>query len=205
MNQKKLTALTVPAVVVVILDQLTKHWIRLSPRWHDWEVIPGWLAFNYTQSPGMALGMRWASTEVTSVIAIVATLGILTYVLYNRDNANNAYLFCMGLVLGGALGNIIDRLIMARLESYGGILEGHVVDFIHFNLTINGYPVFPYIFNVADIAISTAIISMLVFHKKIMPADEIEETEEKHPISPRPSSELEFSSDEGNAPSSPEE
>jgi signal peptidase II len=161
--------------VVVILDQLTKHWIRLSPRWHDWEVIPGWLAFNYTQNPGMALGMRWASTEVISVIAIVATLGILTYVLYNRDNANNAYLFCMGLVLGGALGNIIDRLIMARLESYGGILEGHVVDFIHFNLTINGYPVFPYIFNVADIAISTAIISMLVFHKKIMPTDKVEE------------------------------
>lgn len=198
MNRNKLTALTVPVFVIVILDQLTKHWIRLSPRWHDWEVIPGWLAFNYTQNPGMALGMRWASTEVISVIAIVATLGILTYVLYNRDNANNAYLFCMGLVLGGALGNIIDRLIMARLESYGGILEGHVVDFIHFNLTINGYPVFPYIFNVADIAISTAIIFMLVFHKKIMPTDEVEEIEEKQPIPPQPSSELEFSSDDGD-------
>lgn len=198
MNRQKLTALTVPVFVVVILDQLTKHWIRLSPRMHDWEVIPGWLAFNYTQNPGMALGMRWASTEVISVIAIIATLSILAYVLYNRDDANNAYLFCMGLVLGGAFGNIIDRLIMAPLESYGGVLQGHVVDFIHFNLTINGYPVFPYIFNVADIAISTAIISMLLFHKRIMPVDEIEETKEKQPISPEPSSGLKFSSDDGN-------
>lgn len=171
MNCRKLTALTVPAFVVVILDQLTKHWIRLSPSWHNAEIIPGWLVFHYTQNPGMALGMRWASTEVISSIAIVATFGILTYVLYNKDRATKGYLFCMGLVLGGAFGNIIDRLIMGYLDSYGGLLEGHVIDFIYFNLQINGYTVFPYIFNVADIAISTAIISMLVFHRKIMPRD----------------------------------
>lgn len=169
MNRSKVTALAVPAIIVVVLDQLTKHWVRLSPNLHHWDIIPGWLSFNYTQNPGMALGMRWASTEVISVIAIIATIGILTYVLYNRHQATIAYLFCMGLVLGGALGNIIDRLVMAHLESYGGVLQGHVVDFIHFDLVVSGYPVFPYIFNVADIAISTAIISMIVFHKKVMP------------------------------------
>lgn len=172
MNSTKITALTVPVFIVVILDQLTKHWIRLSPTWHNAEIIPGWLVFHYTQNPGMALGMRWASTEVISGIAILATVGILSYVLYNRKQATTSYLFCMGLVLGGAVGNIIDRLLMGYIESYGGVLEGHVVDFIHFNLTINGYPVFPYIFNVADIAISTAIIAMLVFHKQILPEQE---------------------------------
>jgi len=172
LNRKKLTALSVPVVVIVILDQLTKHWIRLSPSWHNAEIIPGWLAFHYTQNPGMALGMRWASTEVISAIAIVATIGILSYVLYNRDSATTGYLVCMGLVLGGAFGNILDRLFMGYFGSYGGLLEGHVVDFIHFTLTINGYPVFPYIFNVADIAISTAIIAMLVFHQKVMPKSE---------------------------------
>jgi signal peptidase II len=159
-------------VVVVILDQLTKHWVRLSPELQNWEVVPGWLVFHYTQNPGMALGMRWASTEVISVVAIIATLGILGYVIYNRHNTNLGYMFCMGLILGGAFGNIIDRLFMARIGQYGGVLEGHVVDFIHFNLEVWGYPVFPYIFNVADIAISIAIISMLVFHKKIMPIEE---------------------------------
>lgn len=171
MNRTKLTAFAVPIVVVIILDQLSKHWIRLSPTWHHADIIPGWLAFNYTQNPGMALGMQLVSTQVISIIAIVATLGILFYILYNRNEANKSYLFCMGLVLGGAFGNIIDRLTMGYLESYGGLLEGHVVDFIHFDLVINGYPVFPYIFNVADMAISTAIIAMIVFHKKIMPDD----------------------------------
>lgn len=169
MIRTKTTALAVPAIIVVILDQLTKHWIRLSPSWHSTDIIPGWLAFHYTQNPGMALGMRWASTEVISIFAIVATMGILTYVLYNRRQASQSYMFCMGLVLGGAFGNIIDRLLMGYIQSTGGVLEGHVIDFIHFNLTVNGYPVFPYIFNVADIAITTAIIAMIVFHNKVMP------------------------------------
>lgn len=172
MNNQKIATLTVPIFIVVILDQLTKHWIRLSPEWQNWEIIPGWLAFHYTQNPGMALGMRWASTETVSVIAIIATLGILGYVVYNRNSANKGYLLCMGLILGGAIGNIIDRLMMGYIGQYGGILEGHVVDFIHFNLEIGGYAVFPYIFNVADMAISTAIVSMLVFHNKIMPVEE---------------------------------
>lgn len=174
MNNQKLTALVFPAIIVVALDQITKYWIRLSPGWQNFDIIPGWLAFHYTENPGMALGMRWASTEVISVIAIVATIGILTYVIYNRKEATTGYLVCMGLVLGGACGNIIDRLFMARIQSYGGFLQGHVVDFIHFTLRINGYPVFPYIFNVADISISTAIIAMLIFHKKIMPPNEVD-------------------------------
>lgn len=182
MNRKKVTALALPIIVVVVLDQLTKHWIRLSPAWQDWEIIPGWLAFHYTQNPGMALGMQWASTEVISSIAIIATVGIFTYVMYNRNDATTGYLICMGLVLGGAIGNIIDRLTMGYLGGYGGVLEGHVVDFIHFTLEINGWPVFPYIFNVADIAISTAIISMLIFHRRIMPfeGDEFDEKGKEH-------------------------
>ena len=172
MQKRKITALTAPIFVVILLDQITKHWVRLSPELQNWDVIPGWLSFHYTQNPGMALGMQWFSTEVISVIAILATLSILVYVIYNIRKVNTAYLFCMGLILGGAVGNVIDRLLMAKIGQYGGVLEGHVVDFIHFNLEISGYPVFPYIFNVADIAISTAIIAMIVFHKKIMPAAE---------------------------------
>ena len=166
MKRRKLTALIVPVIVVVVLDQLTKHWVRLSPSWHNADIIPGWLAFHYTQNPGMALGMRWASTEVISGIAILATIGILSYVLYNRQNATTGYLFCMGLVLGGAFGNISDRLFMGLIMDYGGMLEGHVVDFIYFSLQIGDWTVFPYIFNVADIAISCSIILLLIFNKR---------------------------------------
>lgn len=178
MTKQKLLALLVPAIVVVIVDQLTKHWVRLTPSVQDWDIIPGWLAFHYTQNPGMALGMNWISTPMISVIAIIATIGILVYILKTMHKVNTGYLLCMGLILGGAFGNIIDRLIMAILEGYGGILDGHVVDFIHFTLEIQGYPVFPYIFNVADIAISTAIISLIVFNKRILHFGEEEEVAE---------------------------
>jgi len=174
LKTKKLLVLFVPAFIVLVIDQVTKHWVRYSLELHRFEIIEGWLAFNYTQNPGMALGMDWLSTPAISSVAIIATIGILIYILKTLDAANKAYLLCMGLILGGALGNITDRLTMGIIEGYGGVLEGHVIDFIHFTLRINETPVFPYIFNVADIAISTSIIAMLVFHKKILPVAETE-------------------------------
>ncbi|HKL17797.1 MAG TPA: signal peptidase II [Halalkalibaculum sp.] len=183
MNRDKLFVLISPALVIVILDQITKQLVRTTPSIQNMEIIPGWLAFHYTRNPGMALGMDWFSTPVISVIAIIATIGIFAYILNTMHRANKGYLFCMGLVLGGAFGNIIDRLVMAKIESYGGILDGHVIDFIHFNLTISGYPVFPYIFNVADIAISTAIISLLIFNRRILPEENVGEVMETEEVS----------------------
>lgn len=171
LRSKKLITLFLPVFIVVVIDQLTKHWVRYSLELHRYEIIDGWLAFNYTQNPGMALGMDWISTPAISSIAILATLVILVYILKTMYRANFAYLICMGLILGGALGNITDRLTMGIIEGYGGVLHGHVVDFIHFTLTINDTPVFPYIFNVADMAISTSIIAMIIFHKKILPVE----------------------------------
>lgn len=177
---QKLTVLFLPAILVLVLDQVTKYMVRTNPGLHRVNVIDGWLALNFTKNPGMAMGMDWLSTPTISVIAILATIGILIYVLKTLEKANLPYLLCMGLIIGGALGNITDRLFMGIAGGYGGMLEGHVVDFIHFNLTIGDWPVFPYIFNVADIAISTAIIAMLVFHKRILPEhDQTEESAEE--------------------------
>ncbi len=179
-RKKKLLTLFVPVIIVLIADQFTKYLIRTNPGLHRVNVIDGWLALNFTKNPGMAMGMDFLSTPVISVVAIVATIAIFAYILYTMKEANLAYLLCMGLILGGALGNITDRIFMARIGGYGGVLDGHVVDFIHFNLTIGDTPVFPYIFNVADIAITTSILVMLVFHKKIMPVqDETNEGEDQ--------------------------
>ena len=172
---KKLLIFSVPAIVVLILDQISKHMIRTNPNLHQVDLIEGWLAFNFTKNPGMAMGMDWLSTQAISIVAITATIGIIGYILYTLNRANFSYLVCMGLIIGGALGNIYDRLFMGIVGGYGGVLEGHVVDFIHFYLRIGDTAVFPYIFNVADIAISTSIIVMILFHKKIMPVEENEE------------------------------
>lgn len=177
-KKKKLLVLLAPAFLVLIVDQITKYWVRTNDSLHSYTVIEGWLRFNYTQNPGMALGMDWLSTPAISIIAIVATIGIFIYIIKTIKRSNLGYLTCMGLILGGALGNITDRITMGIIEGHGGILYGHVVDFIHFNLQINGTPVFPYIFNVADVAISTSIIIMLLFNKKIMPVEQKETANE---------------------------
>ena len=179
MTPKKLAALFVPAVLVVAIDQLTKWIIRTTPELHRYDVIDGWLAFYYIQNDGMAMGIDIFSTPVISSISIIATIGILSYLLYTMDKSPIKYLIFMGLVLGGAMGNITDRLTMGYIEGYGGLLDGHVVDFIHFNLEISDWPVFPYIFNMADVAISVSIITLLVFNKQLMPHPE-ENMEEEH-------------------------
>lgn len=157
------------ALVVLFLDQLSKFWIRTTPDLHNYTLVEGWLAFNFTKNPGMALGIHWADTWIISLIAIAATVVILVYVWKTMRPAGRAYMTCMGLIVGGALGNITDRLFMARVGGYGGILDGHVVDFIHFKLRIGSFDVFPYIFNVADMAISVSIITLILFYKKLIP------------------------------------
>lgn len=167
MHKRKLLILFIPAVLVLALDQWSKWLIRTTPDLQNSTIIEGWLRFYYTQNPGMAMGIEWLSTPVISSIAILATIGILIYILQGIKKANTAYLLCMGLIIGGALGNILDRIFMGYIEGYGGVLEGHVVDFIYFSLQIGDWTVFPYIFNVADIGISAAIIAMILFNKKV--------------------------------------
>lgn len=155
-----------------MLDQWTKYVVRTSPDLHRWEIIPGWLEFLYLKNPGMALGLDFFPTELVSVVSILATIAILVYTLKNMSIATNAYLFFIGCVLGGAVGNIIDRLIMGYIEGTGGLLQGHVVDFIHFSLTIGDFSVFPYVFNVADSFISGSVIAMLIFFKQVFPEEQ---------------------------------
>ena len=160
-----------PAAVVIALDQYTKWLVRTSPELHRWEIVEGWLEFYYTQNSGMAMGIDILPTHIISMISIAATIGIFAYLLWTLKYAGLGYLFFMGLVLGGALGTITDRSILGYIEGYGGLLDGHVVDFIYFSLRINDWTVFPYIFNVADIAISVSIITLLIFGKYLLPEE----------------------------------
>ena len=180
---KKLSVFGGAALIVLILDQLTKYWIRTSPELHQYTLIEGWLAFNFTKNPGMAMGIDWADTWVISLIAIAATIVILVYVWKTMKPAGTGYMVCMGMIIGGALGNIADRIFMARVGGYGGVLDGHVVDFIHFKLEIGNFAVFPYIFNVADSAITVAIVTLIVFYKKLIPEYQTGASPKENPVS----------------------
>lgn len=183
MKAKKLQALFIPAIIVLIFDQVTKWFVRHNSNLQDLTLIEGVLEFNYVLNPGMALGIEWLPTQAISSIAIVATIGIIAYLLVNLDKANFGYLICMSFILGGSLGNISDRLFMGIIDGYGTVLEGHVVDFIHFSLRINDFAVFPYIFNVADIAISCSIITLIIFNRRLLPEEESKEIDKTDEVS----------------------
>lgn len=171
-EKKKAMTFTGIALFVIIADQWTKYAVRTTPDLQQWVIIEDWLRFFYTQNPGMALGIDILPTQVIGVISTLAATFIIYLLVRFLPHSNWGQILCMGLITGGAIGNIIDRMFMGFIEGNGGFMDGHVVDFIHFYLEIGDFDVFPYIFNVADVAISTAVIAGLVFYKKLIPTEE---------------------------------
>ena len=126
------------AAVVVAIDQITKHWAL--GRLGDGEVIHVlWtLQFNLAFNSGMAFGR---AQGLGPVIAVVATVVIVWLLVSFRRASSRLSIVAVGLVIGGAAGNLVDRTFRG-----GEFLRGSVVDFVDFQW-------FP-IFNVADVAIN---------------------------------------------------
>jgi signal peptidase II len=136
----------VVAAIVVLLDQLTKHWaVNTLADDHVIEVF--WtLQFNLAFNSGMAFGR---GTGFGPVIAVAAT-GVLVWLLISlRSEGSKLSAFGMGCVIGGAAGNLIDRFF--RGDAW---LQGSVVDFIDFQW-------FP-IFNIADIAVNVGAAALIL-------------------------------------------
>ncbi len=157
---------------VLVLDQVTKYIVRQSM--HLGESIPiigDWLRLTYTENPGIAFGITLGHQTLVPVVAILATFLIIGYLWYSR-NMQAAYRYSIAVVLGGALGNIIDRVFYGKIYGYGGFFQGRVVDFIHIDLwqgvVANWIPViggkymafFP-VWNVADMAIVLGMLTIL--------------------------------------------
>jgi signal peptidase II len=131
---------------IVVADQLTKHWAlnRLSNgRMID---LVGSLRLNLAFNKGMAFSQ---GTGLGPVIGALGFVVVIAIVLWMRRTARGAAGVAAGLVVGGATGNLIDRLF--RGDAW---LRGAVVDFID----LQWFP----IFNVADSAISTGAVLMVV-------------------------------------------
>ena len=164
---------------VLALDQATKVIVRLNmamaPR-RSVSLIGDWLRFTYTENPGMAFGITFGPAGLITAFSIVATALIVVY-LFRVRHGYAPYCLSLAAILGGAVGNIVDRLFYGMIFGYAGFFEGRVVDFIHFNIwsgivhesvpLIGGtyLALFP-IFNVADIAIVGGVAGILVFQKQ---------------------------------------
>ncbi|GIG54299.1 signal peptidase II [Demequina activiva] len=140
-------ALWLVAFAVVVVDQATKQIAleTLEP-YEVHEVLGEFLSIQLVFNSGAAFSLGDGYTWVMTIIALVVTAGI---VYYARRAQSNAAVWIFGIGLGGAIGNLIDRLF--RDPSFG---QGHVVDMINYNGWFVG--------NVADIAIVGAAVAVLV-------------------------------------------
>lgn len=127
------------AAVVLVLDQLTKWWAleKLSPPNGPIDVV--WtLRFNLTFNSGMAFSQGRGLGPIIGAIALVV---VVVLVVSAGRGASTLGAVAIGMIVGGAAGNLADRLF----RSDSGFLQGHVVDFID----VQWWPVF----NVADMGV----------------------------------------------------
>lgn len=137
------------AVVAVAADQSAKAWAlaNLSRTGPPREVVPGWLELTLVFNPGAAFNMATGTTWIFTVIATFVAVLILRA---SRRLGSRGWAVALGLLLGGAVGNLLDRLTREP-----GFARGHVVDFIHYlKFPFMDFPVF----NVADSCITVAAV-----------------------------------------------
>ena len=142
-------------LVVVCLDQASKLWIVRSFHLYEArEVIPGFFHLVYCTNTGAAFSiLSGPSSGLRQAFFIAITLIALTFVLYlyrRHQRESILYLFGFGLIAGGAVGNLIDRLRC-----------GSVIDFLDFHIGARHWPAF----NLADTAITvgTGLILLIMF------------------------------------------
>ncbi len=150
-------------VIGVALDQLTKHWA--STQLQPVGTIPLWkdvFHFTYCENTGAAFSMlsdrRWLLLLITAVL-----LCVILYALI-RDWVPTVFgRVCLLLILSGAIGNLLDRVI-----------HGYVVDFLDFRLIR-----FP-IFNVADILLNVGVFALLIYLLLIEPKQKKKENDREN-------------------------
>lgn len=141
------------AIIVVVLDQWTKALVvdNLSPPdiGPRISLVGDYLVLYYIRNNGAAFSLF--ANSIVLVVLIVVAIGVISYLYMRMLNTGNlGYKLIFGLIIGGALGNLIDR---ARHS-------GYVVDFISFNIPQIGFHFA--IFNLADAAISVGVFLLFV-------------------------------------------
>jgi signal peptidase II len=130
------------ALAVFVLDQGLKAVVQgaMSPG-ESIPVIPGFLSITYIRNDGGAFGILGGS-QVLLLLGSVVAVGVVLWMLIAGQRSRLATLAC-GLILGGAAGNLLDRLT-----------TGEVTDYVHFS--------FWYVFNAADAAITMGVATLLI-------------------------------------------
>ena len=134
------------AAIVVLVDQLTKIWAVAALSDGPIDVFGEVFRLRLTRNPGAAFSSFTGGGPVLGVLAAIVAIAIV-FVLPKIELPIDR--FAMALIMGGALGNFVDRIFRGD-----GVLDGAVVDF----LDLSFWPTF----NFADSAITVGVVLMLV-------------------------------------------
>ncbi len=168
------------ALAIVVTDQLTKwaavEWLAYGHMANFGRSVPvlgDWLKLTYTTNPGMAWGLELGPPGFLAIFSLLATVAILGYLWVVRRGPFG-YRLALAVIVGGAVGNVIDRTLYGVIYGVAPLFQGEVVDFLHLDLWRGTLPeswplvggdylaLFP-IGNVADLAVMGGVGAILLF------------------------------------------
>lgn len=177
------------ALLVIAIDQTSKMLVYHNMYLHqEINVLGDWFRLHYLLNPGMAFGFKW-DNEFGKLALTVFRIGAMVAIGYYlwrmaRKEVHPGFLWCMALILGGAVGNVIDSIF------YGVLLNNHVpgsptpwfhgqvIDMLFFPIFEFVWPdwvpgvggdyflFFSPVFNVADSAIFVGVVIILLMQRK---------------------------------------
>lgn len=180
------------SLFIVITDQLSKFFIKGGTipllnihvsgmsYGESINIIGDFFKLTFVENPGIAFGIDvdGVSKLLLSLFTLLASIGVFYY-LWKSKEQKLIIRLALAFILGGAIGNLIDRTFYGLFYGYAPLFYGKVVDFFNmdfFDFTIFGktYDRFP-IFNIADSSVTIGVALLLIFHRT--PSGETKETE----------------------------
>ncbi|NDV46057.1 lipoprotein signal peptidase [Paludibacter sp. 221] len=173
-------------LIILIIDQVSKIYIKLNFAIGDYVEVFKWFQIYFIENNGMAFGMEFGGKLFLTLFRIVA-VGFLIYYIHIliKKKERTGYILTISLLMAGAAGNIFDSVFYGVLFSestpwqiatflpegggYASLFHGKVVDMLYFPIIKNaaGETIFfSPIFNIADSAITVAVLLILIFFRK---------------------------------------
>ena len=143
-----------PTFIVVVFDQISKLWVVNNfSVFESRDVLGTFIKFSYVRNPGIAFGISVGELGImVTFLSCLATL-FIAYLHWQERFNHPLIVTGLSLILGGAIGNLIDRSAILFAERYEG-----VVDFIDVGIGANRW----YTFNIADSAVTVGILFYLL-------------------------------------------
>ena len=143
----------ITVLLSLIADQVSKYIVETNAQFHDIRVIEGFFHITYVKNTGMAWSMLSGQTGLLALISAAAIGFMLYYLLHSKPDRLTS--FGLALMIGGAAGNLIDRLFL-----------GYVRDFLNFYIFGYDFPVFNIADSVLCVGVGVLILASFLEERK---------------------------------------